>query len=240
MNFSSENYLKIIFKLQYSENLSNRSVKPLSISRELGVSPAAVTDMLKKLSDDGYTNHAPYKGVSLTKKGIEKGREMVRRHRIWELYLQQILGYSWGEVHQEAELLEHASSERLINRLEELLGFPKYDPHGDPIPSKEGVFPEIVHSAPLADCSAGDLVSVVRVSDFDPQFLHYIDSLDIHLGKEISILTIRSFDRSMLIEIGGRQESLSALASQYIFVRTIKNNIENSDVSITISKDKNQ
>ncbi len=143
---------------------------------------------------------------------------MVRRHRIWEMYLHQILGFSWDKVHQEAEQLEHASSDELVNRLEEVLGFPQYDPHGDPIPSKEGVFPKEIKCIPLSKCIVGEHVTVVRVSDFDTSFLNYIDTLGIQLQLSLVVAEVRAFDHSCVIQIGERRESISEFTAQHIFV----------------------
>ena len=212
---STENYLKIIFKLQQIEK---GGVKPLHLARTLDVSPPAVTDMLKKLSEERFVDYTPYHGVKLTKKGMIHGQNMVRRHRLWEMYLHKMLGFPWDKVHEEAERLEHASSDDVINKIEEVLGFPEYDPHGDPIPSKEGVFPKAISSVPLSKCKVGEALKVIRVSDFDNDFLHYIDTLGIQLQKFVVIKEIRSFDHSLLISIDGRVESISALTASHIFV----------------------
>ncbi len=212
---STENYLKFIFKLQQSDP---RGVKPLALAKALDVSAPAVTDMLRKLADEKWVEYTPYKQITLTEMGMTYGQNMVRRHRLWELYLHQVLGFSWDKVHEEAEKLEHASSDALIDRLEEALGFPHYDPHGDPIPSKEGVFPPPIMSVPLSRCHVGESVKVVRVSDFDTDFLHYIQGLGIQLQTVIRLQEIRSFDHSLLIDIKGKGESISALTASHIFV----------------------
>ena len=133
MEVSTEDYLKAIFNLQ---QVDSGTVKTLAISERLKISPAAVSEMLRKLSDKGLVNHAPYRGVSLTKKGVQSGRNMVRRHRILEMYLYKVLDFPWDQLHEEAERLEHAASDALIDRLEEKLRFPKFDPHGSPIPER--------------------------------------------------------------------------------------------------------
>ncbi len=211
----TENYLKLIFNLQQNHP---GAVKPLLISKSLEVTPPAVSEMLKKLADEHYIEYIPYHGVKLTKKGLIQGQNMVRRHRLWELYLHKILGFPWDKVHQEAELLEHASSDDVINKLEEVMGFPEYDPHGDPIPSKEGIFPKALASLPLSKCKVNDSLKVVRVSDFDNEFLHYIDTLGIQLQQHLVVEDIRSFDHSFLISIGSRKETISEFTAQHIFV----------------------
>lgn len=211
----TENYLKLIFNLQHSEK---GEVKPLLLSKHLEVSPPAVSEMLKKLAQEKYIDYVPYKGVKLTPKGLIQGQNMVRRHRLWEMYLHKVLGFAWDKVHEEAERLEHASSDDLINRLEEALDFPEYDPHGDPIPSKEGIFPKAISSVPLSTCKAGDIVKITRVSDFDNDFLHYIDTLGIQLQQRLVVQEVRSFDRSLVIQFNQKTESISEFTALHIFV----------------------
>ncbi len=214
MRSSFENYLKIIFLAEKDTG----QVKPQIVANRLQISTAAVTDMFKRLSEEGFIIYSPYKGARLTDKGIQVGRQMVRRHRIWEMYLCQALGFQWEEVHDEAERLEHASSDGLIDRLEELLGHPDHDPHGDPIPSKEGVFPKQIASRPLSSVAAGESVTVIRVHDFDTHFLAHLQKMGIGLGQIIVVKEILPFDGSILIEIDGKTETLSQMASTHIFV----------------------
>ena len=136
MKQSTQNYLKIIFSL--SQNQIGTMVKVSEISKKLNISPAAVSDMVKKLEHAGYVKSLPYKGLSLTKTGWKIGCNMVRHHRLWEAFLHSELGIPWDEVHDEAERLEHACSDTLINKIEEKMGFPKFDPHGNPIPDRHG------------------------------------------------------------------------------------------------------
>jgi DtxR family Mn-dependent transcriptional regulator len=141
MKHSTQNYLKTIFSL--SGTTPNSIVKVSDISKKLDVSPAAVTDMVKKLEQEGYVKSEPYKGLVLTESGWKVGCNMVRHHRLWEAFLHLELGLSWDEVHEEAEQLEHACSDKLINKIEEKMNFPKYDPHGHPIPDRYGNFPTL-------------------------------------------------------------------------------------------------
>jgi len=216
MNFTTENYLKIIYTIQES---NPSEVKPQQLAKVLQVTPAAVTDMLKKLSEEKLITYAPYKGVGLTKKGKQTGQNMVRRHRLWELYLHKVLGYPWDKVHQEAEHLEHASSDELINRIEEVLGFPQFDPHGDPIPSKDGVVPSLQNVVPLSDCKPGDMGVVVRVNDINSDFLQYVASLGICLGQSIEVLSILTFDRSFSIRTPKGVSSISSFTAQHLFLK---------------------
>jgi len=127
--------------------------------------------MLKKLAKDGLVDYKPYKGIQLTAEGESYARNMVRRHRIWEIFLTRIVGMPWDKVHEEANRLEHSSSDDLINRMEEMLDYPEYDPHGDPIPSKSGKMPKLKKHRPLSDLNEGESGRVIRVNDFDQKFL---------------------------------------------------------------------
>lgn len=136
---STQNYLKIMYSLFLSDGKTQ--VKGSELSKRLGISQAAVTDMIRRLASDGFAENVPYKGIRLTQKGIDIGRNMVRHHRIWEVFLHQELHIPLDQIHQEAEHLEHAGSNFLINQLDKKLGFPTHDPHGNPIPSRDGHIP---------------------------------------------------------------------------------------------------
>ena len=137
-NISKEDYLSTIYKYRDADG----TIKANKIAEKLSISNAAVTDMSKKLAKDGYINYEKYKGINLTDNGEEYAKSMVRRHRIWELFLHQIIGMPWDKVHDEANLLEHSASDELISRMEEMLDFPEFDPHGDPIPGKRWFYTE--------------------------------------------------------------------------------------------------
>ena len=162
-NISKEDYLSAIYKYRESDGM----IKAHRIADKLSISNAAVTDMLKKLANDGFVDYKRYKGIKLTKNGEEYAKNMVRRHRIWEVFLHQIVGMPWDKVHEEAHNLEHGASEGLINRMEEMLDFPAFDPHGDPIPDKNGSLPKQKQTTPLSLVNKGETVQVVRVNDFD-------------------------------------------------------------------------
>ncbi len=211
----TEDYLKAIFKLQ-TQDIEN--VKPHAISEKLGISPAAVSEMLKKLSEKGFISYAPYKGVSLTPKGKSTGRNMVRRHRILELYLHEKLSFGWNTVHQEAEQLEHAASDELINKMEAALGYPKFDPHGDPIPDQEGKVPTLKNAMVLAEGQIGEMYEIVRVSDENGPFLQYLESMTLFLKSVLTIKEKRHFDRSFLIEVNHKEYTLSHFTTSHIWV----------------------
>lgn len=216
-NISKEDYLGIIYKNKDEKE----EVKANLIAEKMKISQAAVTDMLKKLSLEKLVKYEKYKSVSLTKRGEEYARQIVRRHRIWEIFLHQIVGMPWERVHDEAERLEHSSSDELINRLEEMCDFPEFDPHGDPIPSKDGVVPSHKNPIPLNSLPKGKSGRIVRVNDYDDNFLQYIRELGIQLKKKISIKEKRNFDDSLMITIDGKDWNISGKLAQNIFVEEL-------------------
>ncbi len=213
-NISKEDYLSTIYRHRNSEG----GIKATQLAEQLEISNAAVTDMMKKLSKDGLVNYARYKGIKLTGQGESYARNMVRRHRIWELFLQRIVGMPWDKVHDEAEQLEHSSSDELVNRLEEMLDYPKFDPHGDPIPDKNGMLPKQKKLIPLSMIKTGEKVEVVRVNDFDNDFLNYLSGIGIKLNKKLIIKDVLNFDKSMFIEIDGSEINISNTIAANIFV----------------------
>ena len=216
-NISKEDYLSAIYKFREVDG----SIKANIIAEKLSVSNAAVTDMLKKLSKDGYVDYKRYKEIKLSKDGEEYAKNMVRRHRIWEVFLNQVVGIPWDEVHEEAHNLEHSASDSLINRMEEMLDFPAFDPHGDPIPSKDGKMPKLKKNISLSFLQADDRGKVVRVNDFDNNFLSYISKIGINLGKEIFVKQVLDFDRSMLVVVNGKETNISSTIASNIFVEAV-------------------
>ena len=217
-NISKEDYLSVIYKSADD----NGEIKANQIAEQLNISAAAVTDMLRKLSQEGYVNYKRYKGTKLTKSGEEYARSMVRRHRIWELFLHQIVGLPWDKVHDEAHNLEHSASDELINRMEEMLDYPEYDPHGDPIPDKNGKLPEGNSGVPLSTVDPGKKVKVNRVHDFDSSFLQYVSKIGIELNKEVTVVEAMEFDHSLLVEIDKKETSISSKVAANIFVTEVK------------------
>ena len=213
-NISKEDYLRVIFKFIDKGEV----IKPNQIADKLGISGAAVTDMLKKLAKDGYVDYEKYKGISLTREGGDYARNMVRRHRIWELFLHQIVGMPWDRVHDEANNLEHSASDGLINRMEEMLDFPEFDPHGDPIPDKNGKLPTGKKGVPLNTIKPERKVKVIRVNDFDSSFLNYLSRIGIELNKEIEVSEFLEFDHSVLINVDGKETSISSKLAANLFV----------------------
>jgi len=216
-NTSKEDYLSTIYRFRDDAG----GIKTKSLADKLEITNAAVTDMVKKLYRDGYVNYQKYKGVNLTPAGEEYARNMIRRHRIWELFLQRIVGLPWDKVHDEAEQLEHSSSDELINKLEEILDYPDYDPHGDPIPDKYGELPPGRESVPLNSVKSGAEILVVRVNDFNNEFLSYLSRIGVELNKQIKVKDILDFDRSMLIGIDDKEINISNTLAANIFVQEV-------------------
>ncbi len=210
---SAEDYLKHIFHLSSSENKANTG----SLAALLNISPASVSEMVNKLSAEGWITNEPYHGFKLTKKGQKVAVNLVRKHRLIEVFLQQHLKYRWDEVHAEAEKLEHAISDNFIDKLEEYLGFPEFDPHGDPIPDKNGHI-DLADNFPLSDAEEGNNYTVSQVSDNFDEVLKYISRLGIKLNTSIYLNEKLSFDGSKIITFNNQQHLLSKKIAENIFV----------------------
>lgn len=188
MTPQKEDYLKVIVELGGDKELVNNKL----IGKALSVSPASVTEMSSKLLKEGFISHIPYQGVKVTEKGLLIANQMIRKHRLWEVFLAENLGFSWDKIHEIAEKLEHVSSEELIDRLDQFLGFPKTDPHGGMIPDKEGNIPS-VDSCQLFELKAGQNFTILEVDD-ETDFLKYLSAKGIHLGKLYSVKSVESFE----------------------------------------------
>jgi len=197
---SVEDYLKAIYQL----SPESRPASTSEIAHLLALSPPSVTGMVKRLSEHGLLEHIPYRGVQLTDEGRRAALRMVRRHRLIEAYLVEFLGYSWDTVHPEAERLEHAVSDTLVERMANALGNPDVDPHGDPIPSAEGFVHEL-SCTPLSDIPVGDTVEIHRVHENQPERLRYIASLGIKPGVSITVVDRQPFDDLVTIRVGNQQ-----------------------------------
>jgi DtxR family Mn-dependent transcriptional regulator len=208
-----EDYLKSIYKLQEGGG----KVSTSSLSERLGVSAPSVTEMIKKLADEGILTHTPYKGVELTAEGRKRALKILRRHRLWELFLVEVLNYPWHEIHDEADRLEHFTSEKLERRLDEALGFPRKDPHGDVIPTTDGSIERVEYRS-LSEVKSGETVTVARVSDASAQVLQYASRLGIGLKRRIKVKEHVEFDGSLRVEIGHKQQFVSAKLAENIFV----------------------
>ncbi len=194
---SEENYLKIIYNL---DKQGLKKITPTAISESLKNNPASVVDMIKKLVEKKFLQYEKTKGVKLTEKGRNIAIQIVRKHRLWEVLLVVKLGYEWDQVHEIAEQLEHVQHPELADRLDKYLGYPKYDPHGDPIPKANGEA-AITYKTSLAEISEGKSYKVVAVKDTTPSFLQYLKKLEIGIGTKITLIEKIPFDNSMIIMI---------------------------------------
>jgi DtxR family transcriptional regulator, Mn-dependent transcriptional regulator len=197
---SVEDYLKAIYQL----SPEGRPAATSEIAHLLALSPPSVTGMVKRLSEHGLLEHVPYRGVQLTDEGRRAALRMVRRHRLIEAYLVEFLGYSWDTVHDEAERLEHAVSDKLVERMASALGNPAVDPHGDPIPAADGSVHEL-SCTPLSDIPVGESVEIHRVHESQPDRLRYIASLGLKPGVRITVVDRQPFDDLVTIEVAGQQ-----------------------------------
>ena len=213
---TEENYLKVIFKISSG---TNKSASTNAISKLVETSAASVTDMLKRLSEKGLINYIKYKGVNLTKEGTKIATTLVRKHRIWEVFLVEKLNFNWDEVHDIAEELEHIQSDELINRLDQYLGHPKFDPHGDPIPDAEGNF-TFRKQITLTEMKVGESGVVVGVQEHSSPFLQYLDRLNLQLGVEVKLIERFEYDESIRIIIGKENEQiLTQKVGQNLFIQ---------------------
>jgi DtxR family Mn-dependent transcriptional regulator len=185
----AQDYLKVIWNAQ---EWSLQKVSTKMLAEKIGVSASTASESIRKLAQQGLVEHEKYGAVTLTESGRRAALAMVRRHRLLETFLVKELGYSWDEVHDEAEVLEHAVSDRLVARIDTKLGFPRRDPHGDPIPASDGQVPT-PPARQLWACGDGETGTVARISDADPQMLRYFDSIGINLDSYLRVLTRREF-----------------------------------------------
>ena len=212
---SEENYLKVIYHLGKDAKLK---ISPTAISEALSNNPASVVDMLKKLVDKKLIQYEKTKGVKLTEKGKKIALLIIRKHRLWEVFLLEKLEYSWDEVHEIAEQLEHIHNPQLADRLDKFLGFPQFDPHGDPIPKANGEMAEIYRSI-LSEVAEGSTCQVVGVKDTSSSFLQYLKKLDIGIGTKITLIEKITFDNSAIISIkGGPNTTVSKIFADNLLV----------------------
>jgi DtxR family Mn-dependent transcriptional regulator len=208
---SVEDYLKAIYRL----SPQGRPAATSEIAQRLELSPASVSGMVKRLSEQGLLEHIPYKGVQLTPDGRRAALRMLRRHRLIEAYLVAFLGYTWDTVHDEAERLEHAVSDTLVERMASVLGHPTVDPHGDPIPTSEGDILELA-STPLAEVPAGATVEIRRVEEDQPDRLRYIASIGLRPGVQVTVVDRQPFQGPITISVEGRPHVIGHELAQVV------------------------
>ena len=212
---SEENYLKAIYRLSQK---SDEKITPTAIAETLGNNAASVVDMIRKLTEKGLIDYNKKTGVKLVDEGLKHAVLIVRKHRLWEVFLLDKLGYHWDEIHEIAEDLEHISDSTLADRLDKFLGFPEYDPHGDPIPKADGKLPK-TYSVTLANVKVGETYQVAAVKDTSSSFLQYLVKLNIGIGTKIKLVEKIDFDQSLVISIdGGKQTTVSPKFGENILI----------------------
>ena len=212
---SEEDYLKALYHLEMEFD----SVSTNSIADYLDMKPSSVTDMLKKLALKKFINYQKYKGTSLTKKGKLIALSIIRKHRLWETFLVDKLGFGWDQVHIIAEQLEHIKSEELIENLDNFLGNPKYDPHGDPIPNKDGEI-EKMNQKLLVELKASQKGIITGVKKGTASLLNYLDKEKVKLGDSIKVIEILEFDGTYIVEINKRKLTFSEKICQNLLLET--------------------
>lgn len=212
---TEENYIKAIYHL---DSISSKGISTNAIAKKLETKASSVTDMIKKLSEKKVVIYKKYQGVTLTDFGKKTAANIIRKHRLWEVFLVEKLNFSWDEVHEVAEQLEHIKSPKLINELDALLDYPKRDPHGDPIPDKDGNLQTIEKSL-LSSLQKGETGICVGVDDSSSKFLKFLDKQGIALGKEIEILEKEPFDESLQIKINGQAITISNKVANNIYIQ---------------------
>jgi DtxR family Mn-dependent transcriptional regulator len=215
MTTSEENYLKVIYHLSV---VSPKGVNTNAIAGMLETKASSVTDMLKKLSEKDLIIYKKYQGASLTEKGTLTAKMIVRKHRLWEVFLVEKLNFSWDEVHEVAEELEHIQSEKLINKLDAFLNFPEFDPHGDPIPNADGEIKKVQKQL-LSDAKINVSYKCVGVKDSSAEFLQYLDKQKIALGSTFKVLEKDTFDDILQVEINGEKITISNKIATNLYVQ---------------------
>lgn len=210
-----ENYVKTIFQICFAQ--SGRPAATGQLAGALNVSPGTVTSMLKTLSESGLATYAPYEGVRLTAAGSALALRVVRRHRLIELFLAKTLSLTWDEVHEEAEHMEHAVSDRLVDRIDVYLGYPQFDPHGDPIPRADGTL-DTPASRTLAQCQPGVHFRLARVIDQSPEFLRFLTDSGLPLGTHGEVIANQAGADMMTVAVNGQSTELGREAAENILV----------------------
>lgn len=216
-SYTEENYLKIIYHLSEISH----PVQTNAIAERIQTKAASVTDMIKKLSEKALVHYVKYQGVTLTEKGKLTAINIVRKHRLWEVFLVDKLNFKWDEVHEVAEELEHIQSNLLIERLDEFLDFPKVDPHGDPIPDKHGKFAEMTF-VKLSKLKNGDQGTITGVSEHSSAFLKHLEKLGLTLGQRIEVIEVVEFDGSVALLLEKEKLNISREVAKHILIT--KNN----------------
>mgnify|MGYP000456214415 CR=1 FL=1 len=219
-SLSEEDYLKAIFSL-YNE--FQQAISTSKLADSLSTKASSVTEMIQKLADKNLVTYQKYYGVHLTDLGKKQALKIIRKHRLWEYFLVESLDFKWDQVHDIAEQLEHIDSDELVDKLDVYLGYPKFDPHGDPIPDKEGNL-EDQDKFLLVEADMDKQLTIVGVKDSSSTFLKYMEKKELSLGTVIRVMEREEFDHSHIVKVDGKTIQLSMAAARNIYVQT-KNNI---------------
>lgn len=215
LTFTEENYLKALLKITLDSG--NAEVGTNELASSLDVKPATANDMLKKLKDKKLVDYEKYGKITLTTDGKTNAMNIIRKHRIWETFLFEKLEFSWDEVHEVAEQLEHIQSQKLIDKLDKFLGYPAFDPHGDPIPNKNGEL-KVQFKKTLAEVNVGTSCKMIAVKDNSTSFLQYVVKVGLGINNKIAVVSKQDYDAITVIEINGKQSSVSQKFAENIFV----------------------
>lgn len=217
LTHTEENYLKVIYHLSHTED---GGISTNAIAQKIDTKASSVTDMIKKLKEKELITHQKYQGVFITDAGKQTAKMIIRKHRLWEVFLVDTLHFNWDEVHDVAEQLEHIKSEKLINALDVFLGYPKEDPHGDPIPNAKGEIP-FREKELLAETLIDTNYMCVGVKDTSSAFLQYLDRQKIALGTTFKVVKHEKFDHSVTISLNNIELTLSKVVAQNLFVKQL-------------------
>lgn len=215
LSYTEENYLKALLKIAFDNGL--KEVGTNELASLLAVRPATANDMLKKLKEKELVDYEKYGKITLTEQGRKNAIEIIRRHRLWETFLFEKLEFSWDEVHEVAEQLEHIKSTKLIDKLDKFLDYPEYDPHGDPIPNRKGQL-KVHYKKTLSDVPVGKKCKMVAVKDNSSSFLQYVVKVGLGINNEIVIVSKQDYDSMLVIEVNGITSSVSQKFAENIFV----------------------
>jgi DtxR family Mn-dependent transcriptional regulator len=217
LSFTEENYLKALLKINLESGHHEAGTNELA--NTLAVKPATVTDMLKKLKEKKLVNYERYGKITLTREGKKRAVEVLRKHRLWETFLYEKLSFTWDEVHEVAEQLEHIQSAKLVDRIDELLGFPEFDPHGDAIPNAKGEIKTRIQKT-LDEIEPGKVCKMVAVKDNSTPFLQYVVKVGLGISSKIKVISKQVYDANLVIEVKGTKHTVSQKFAQNIFVVT--------------------
>ena len=213
-SLTEENYLKALFHLVNE----NDEVSVNDLSRQLNIKMPSVNSMVKKFADKNWVKYESYKPIRLTEAGKKEASLIVRKHRLTEMFLVEKMGFGWENVHEIAEQLEHIHSDLFFDKMDEILNYPKVDPHGEPIPDKDGNVLQPDHKK-LSKCRENDTVELASVATSSEEFLHFLNKRDLSLGTKLKILQIEGFDQSMLVAYNGREENFSKTVCERLLVK---------------------